>query len=332
MIDIASCVGVSIVTVSKALSGKDGVSEELRAKIKEVAKEMGYMGPHAIKPSKAHSIRGTGNIGVLIPKRFLGINQSFYWAMYEMVVANLLPNNYYAILEVLQAEDEEVKTMPHMVIDGKTDGMIVMGQLDKEYHEFLKSYSPVPIMFLDSYDSTGKDSVISDGYYGMYAMTDYLISIGHREIFFVGTIGATSSITDRYFGFCRALSQHGIEVSGEMIVPDRDFKGKMEISLPDRLPTAFACNCDIAAYELMVLLWEKGLKVPEDISIVGFDNYMLDVKTVPEITTYSVDMAGMAECCVERMLRKINKNGYTSNMQVISGSILIKGSVLPIKG
>jgi DNA-binding LacI/PurR family transcriptional regulator len=217
-----------------------------------------------------------------------------------------------------------------MVSDAKIDGLIAMGQLDEPYMKFIKESSSVPMMLLDSYDASGKDSVISDGYYGMYAMTDLILSLGHRDICFVGSVGATSSITDRYYGFCKAVSAYGIEPKPEMIIEDRDEGGLMSIALPDRLPTAFVCNCDIAAYKVMELLKARGVRVPEDASIVGFDNYAVDARSEPEITTYSVDIAGMARCCVERMLRKISASGYTTNLKIISGGIVVKGSAIPI--
>jgi DNA-binding LacI/PurR family transcriptional regulator len=329
MLDIAKCVGVSIVSVSKALSNKEGVSEEMRVRIKEVAKEMGYDSPHPSRISKAKFVNGTGNIGVLIPKRFLERGNSFYWSLYEMVAADLLPNNYYAILEVLQTEDEEIPALPHMLMDEKIDGLIVLGQLEAQYQSFLKENVKLPLMTLDSYDASGKDCVISDGYYGMYAITDYLIRMGHTDICFVGSVGATSSITDRFFGFSRALSERGIKVTDEMVIEDRNAYGTIKVDLPERLPTAFVCNCDMTAYEMMDVLLAKGIRVPEDVSIVGFDNYAPNIKMKPEITTYSVDMAGMSRACIERILRKINVNGYVSSMKVISGSVLIKNSVLP---
>lgn len=327
MADIAERLGVSTVTVSKALADKEGVGEEMRAKIKELAIEMGYKttgaGP---KPRKT----GTGNIGVLISGKFLGQAESFYWDMYQRVVTRLLENNYYGILEVLQADGEEKRILPRLLQDEKADGLIVIGQLSKEYLAYLQTFDKIPMMFLDSYmSSCGQSSIISDGYYGMYAMTNYLLGIGHTDIHFVGTPSATSSISDRYFGYCRAMSEHGLAVTDDMVLPDRDQNGEVHVTLPGRLPTAFACNCDYTAYELMTLLKENNISVPEDISIVGFDNYALSNVSTPAITTYAVDMDGMARSCVERLIRKIHNPNYNPNLKVVSGRIIVKDSVAP---
>lgn len=326
--DIATLMEVSTVTVSKALSGKEGVSDEIRAKIRECAAEMGYKG---VGTKKKILKGGTGNVGVLIPKRFLDRANSFYWEMYQKIVSRLLSGGYYGILEVLEPEDEKDLTPPRMLLDGKTDGLIIIGQLRKEYRDFLYSDGFGPLMFLDSYDSiNGKDSVISDGYYGMYAMTNYLISMGHRDICFVGTVGVTSSISDRYFGYCRAMNENGLAVTPDMVVPDRDESGRCFITLPERLPTAFACNCDYTAFDLIATLKENGVRVPEDVSIVGFDDYLFSNKSIPAITTYAVDMEGMTRTCVDQLLKKIHNKAHASNLRIISGRLVVKDSVAKI--
>lgn len=329
MADIAARLGVSTVTVSKALGDKDGVSDELRAKIKEIAVEMGYRGSGG---ASSQSRAGTGNIGILVPSRFLSKSNSFYWNMYERITSRLLSGGYYGFLEVIKQEDEDGMVMPRLLMDSKADGLIAIGQLGAAYSRYLRGMSPIPIVFLDSYDAQiGEDSVISDGYYGMYTVTSHLIKKGHKDIIFVGSINATSSISDRYFGYCRAMSEHNLLISPDMVLPDRDgLSGQMIIELPSRLPTAFACNCDMAAYMLISKLSEQGLNVPEDISVVGFDDYFPPNLTGPEVTTYAVDVDNMTRICVEWIIRKIHNKSYSTNLRIVSGKLIEKDSVKDI--
>jgi len=324
--DIAKRVGVSNVTVSKALSNKSGVSEQMRVRIKELAKEMGYI---PVSVTKSNPKVGTGNIGVLIPFRFLEKNISFYWEMYQHVVMNLARRGYYGILEILNQEDEEALRLPKIIQDHKIDGLIVIGQTFNKYFEYLKEADIVPTMFLDFYDShSDYDTIISDGYYGMYILTDYLIKMGHTEIGFVGTPFSTSSITDRYFGYMKALIENNIPVREEWVIPDRDKESNIyhDFTLPDNLPTAFACNCDKVANAVIIKLTERGLSVPDDISIVGFDNYFEGGYNI-QITTYEVEIEKMAELCVRTIIRKINHKDYSKGVQIISGHMIEKESV-----
>lgn len=329
--DIAKRIGVSNVTVSKALAGKNGVSEELRQRIKEIAEEMGYK---SVSSQKVKEKNGTGNIGVLVPCRFVDGNTSFYWAIYQNVVTKLQAKGYYAILELLNIEDEENLVLPKMIQDAKVDGIIVIGQVSNEYSQCVWNNGSIPTVFLDFYDTHMEyDTIITDGYYGMYMLTDYLVKMGHKKIYFVGTPLSTSSITDRYFGYQKALMENGITMEPHWLVKDRECGSSQDlyVDIPEDLPTAFACNSDYTANFLVTKLSEKGLSVPEDISVVGFDNYLYPNLSNLQLTTYEVEMDKMAELGVKTILRKINRKDYVKGVQIITGHMVIKDSVKMLK-
>lgn len=327
--DIAEKVGVSTVTVSKALSDKSGVGEEMRSRIKEIAREMGYQ---SVSGGKKEPATKTGNIGVLIPAGFLDKINSFYWNMYQMVVEAAASRGYYCILEIVGRDDEVGLSMPKILADGKVDGAILIGQPNSAYSDFLWRKSGWPLVYMDFYEANkGYDTIISDGFYGMHLLTDYLIQNGHRKIAFVGTPLSTSSITDRYFGYLKAMMEHGIPVREEWVIPDRDAaKGHSAydtIRLPDDMPTAFACNSDYTADILMRAMDDAGYRVPEDVSVVGFDNCEWDKFVKVPITSYDVMKDRMAELAVKNLVRKINDEPCVSGVQIVAGSLIEKSSV-----
>ena len=328
MSDIAQILNVSNVTVSKALANKDGVGEELRTKIKQVAIELGYRYNSAAKSLKDGR---TYNIGILIPQRFVDVKTSFYWEMYQNVSSALLNHNYYGILEILRPEDEDENNLPKMIQDNKVDGIIVLGQIKEGYVEAITAVYK-SLIFLDFYDKHSNiDTVITDNFYGMYLLTDYLIEKGHRDIAFVGNNRATSSIQDRYLGYLKALLENDIPYNHDWLIVDRELNGKyIDIKLPSHMPTAFVCNCDEVAYRVIKEIKRNGLMVPRDISVVGFDNYLISDICEPAITTVEVDMKTMAESAVETLVRKINDMEYKPGRQLISGKIVIKNSVRQI--
>lgn len=323
MVDIAARVGVSTVTVSKALSGKDGVSEQIREKIRAAADEMGYQYGISIRKNA----KQTGNIGILIPSNYVEKTNSFYWKIYERVVSRLSANGYFGILEMVRRDEEHLGMRPRVLQDSKIDGIILLGQAEHAYLQLLKN-EKLPLIFLDFYEADSGDAcVISDGYYGMYAVTNYLISMGHRNIHFVGSIHSTSSICDRYFGYCRAMMEHELAVTEKMVVPDRGEDGVLSICLPEKLPTAYVCNCDLVASNVINQLKDRGCRVPEDISLAGFDNFQFPGMVHSGITTYAVDIDGMVRACVDRLLRKIHNPGYVPNLKIVSGRLVIRDSV-----
>ena len=280
--DIAGQLGVSTVTVSKALSGQKGVSEELREKIKTLADEMGYKQPSARR--REHAVKSY-NIGVLIAERWLDKYDSFYLQMYQQVATRAVAKECFTLMEVVSAQMEAACEMPKLVQEQKADGLIIIGRLTGD-----------------------TDAVISDSYYGAYRMTNYLFDMGHREIAYVGTLLATGSITDRYLGYTKSLMEHGVAVREDWTIPDRDIQtGEIDtdrlMQLPQEMPTAFVCNCDLTASYLIRKLHEQGYRVPEDISVVGYDNYLFPGLCDVAITTYEVDMKEMARQTVHTLIR-----------------------------
>lgn len=326
--DIANVLNVSTVTVSKALADKEGVSEEMREKIKALAKEMGYKQSSSMKAD--NKLIGM-NIGVISSEKYLSRYTSFYWELYQNVVTQSSEKECFTLLEVLSKEEEKNLVCPRIIREKKVDGLIIIGRIKKNYRELLSEVTDVPMLFLDFYDENSNyDSVISDSYYGMYIMTNYLFDMGHKDIAYVGSILATSSITDRYFGYSKSLLEHGVSLREDWIISDRDVEtGDIIIHLPDDMPTAFVCNCDFVASVLIKELQENGYRVPEDVSVVGFDNFLFPGLSNVGITTYEVDMKEMAKVSVEAIIRKV-KGEYKNGIKVIEGRIIYKESVKAI--
>lgn len=325
MKDIANALHISTVSVSKALSGKEGVSLEVRERIKITAEEMGYRYNAAAKSAEYDR---NYNVGIIIAKRFLEDDTAFYSKLHSNIIMNLGNKNCFGMMEVIFKEDEEACTLPAMIANKKVDGIIVLGQLKKDYIHMIKEQH-IPVTFLDFYDeSVTVDSIVSDNVYGSYLLTNYLVENGHTEIGFIGDIFATSSILDRYLGFYKALLQNGLELKEEWILNDRDENGTLHaVSFPKKMPSAFVCNCDEVAYRVVEQLKSEGFRVPEDVSIVGFDDYIYATLSNPALTTFAIDVQCMTETAVKSILRGISGNNLSPGRKVISGKIVVRDSV-----
>jgi len=326
MSDIAKQLNVSIVTVSKAIGNKEGVSEELREKIVKLAKEMGY---NYNASQKSDNSKAYYNIGILVHEKFMDTTgNSFYWKVYHSIITILKDNDCFGILEILDETYEEQTTIPKVVLENKVDAIIILGQFRDTYIDVLYNLG-VPALLLDFYNQNAAyDSIISDSFYGSYMVTNHLITSGHYDIAFVGNIHATSSILDRYLGYCKALIEHSIPMEDSYVISDRNKEGKfIEIGLPAKMPTAFVCNCDQTAYHLINQLKNKGLKVPDEISVVGFDNYIISTIMDPPLTTVEVNIEGMAEAAVEAILRKIKYGTNDLGRKIISSNVIYRNSV-----
>jgi len=327
--DLAAETGVSTVTVSKALSGKAGVSRELREKIRSLAEEMGYCQPSAIRKAKP---RKNYNIGVLIAQKYLGKYDSFYWQIYQEITRKASEKECFTMLEVVESKEEMEPSLPKIVQEQKVDSLILIGGMDEKYLKLLCEKEGIPILFLDYYNKeAGCDAIISNSYFGSCELTSYLIHLGHTQIAFVGTLLATRSITDRYFGFCKGMLEKGLEVRKDWVIQDRDIQeGVIDpehfIELPQEMPTAFVCNCDLTANYLIRKLRQQGIRVPEDVSVTGFDNYLMPELSEVRITTYEVDTRVMAGKAVHDIIRKMEDPDYHTGVYIAEGRLIRRES------
>lgn len=327
MADIAEKVGVSIVTVHNALTGQKGVSDEMRSRIRKTAEELGYHQMSAAA-KRERNRGGLRNIGVIISEKYLASYTTFYWKMYQELAMIATDKGCMAAVEILKKEMEEELILPRIQEEHTVDALVIMGEISRDYIHHMKENTDIPVIFLDFYDKElAADAVIADNFYGMYIMTEYLYKKGFTKMAYVGSINSTSSIMDRYCGFRKAQLEHSDTLPEEWLIEDRDKRGQMFITLPSHLPEAFVCNCDLAAGMLILELEKKGIRVPEDISVVGFDNYLYPGFPDKKITSYEVNMNGMAKAALDKAMKQIRNPGSGKGLSVISGKIVEKESV-----
>ena len=326
--DIAERAGVSTVSVSKALSGQKGVSEKVREQILDLAEEMGYVKQQKSFSDEEYSV----TIGVLVADRFMKEEKSFYWSLIQHIIRYSFEKNCFCILEAIETEDEKQMRLPGLVSGRKADGLIVLGNFLPEYEREVIRKAGMPVLFVDARPSDpGCDAVVTDNYFGARVVTEYLCSLGCRKIAFVGTLLVTSSIDERFFGYIRALLGNEIQFQEEWLIKDRDPEiGVIDpvhfIELPEKLPEAFFCNCDRTASMLIEKLGKAGLRVPEDVVVAGFDNFLPGGgEEEAGITTYAVDMEGIAKKAVHMIRHKI-RSPYSYGFVSVSGRFVERGS------
>lgn len=327
MRDIAREVGTSAVTVSKAMAGKTGMSDELRMKILKKASEMGYEYPHSNRSLPKEHLE----IGILIPDKYFEPD-SYYAELYKRLVKCLADRGHFGVLEILDPEEEQGLKLPNLLTTKGVDGLIMLGEPAKAYYRKI-AQAGTPVVFLDFYDEQANaDAVAGDNVYGTYRLTSHLIRCGHREIGFVGNIKVTSSIMDRFLGYYRAMLSHDLQVHEEWILPDRGMTGGLvKPELPEKLPTAFVCNCDMTGRMMIDLLKEKGIRVPEDVSVTGFDDYPPGNEGDVPLSTFRIDTNSMIELAVKTLLERCSGEQKPFGRLVVGGQPLYRGSEIEQK-
>ena len=304
MRDIGAALGVSTVTISKALNGKEGVSGAVREKIIETARKMGY---HYVTP--AGNAGQGGVISVLTAERFFSA-PSFYSDMFRKLQRELNEAGMLGALEAVSAREERELTLPAAAALGRADGFVLLGQFPLDYvTAIMDAGRPVALLDFSLLDGPDVDAVVSDGQSGCYQLTRYLIDHGHKNIGFVGNVHRTTSIMDRYSGYLRAMSLANLPVREHWIIPDMldNVNYLDDFPLPEPMPTALVCNNDMLAYRIIAALEKKGYRVPEDVSVTGFDNCAWGGSDARPVTTYAVDQQRMAQETVRRLQTRMRE-------------------------
>ena len=130
-----------------------------------------------------------------------------------------------------------------------------------------------------------------------------------------------------------ASTQAGIEEAQNHVIPDRDFVNgdyRIEIELPEKMPEAFVCNCDKTAGILIEKLAQRGIRVPEDVSVVGFDDYKAQLSGDMKLTTYENDEKVIAQISMNTLLKRIEGRRHAGGVRIVEGSI-VEGDTVKIR-
>jgi LacI family transcriptional regulator len=234
-------------------------------------------------------------------------------------------------LYILEPKEEDTLTYPLAFSQDHSElnGLFIAGEINSDY---LKSLSdlPIPVVAIDFYKNNLRlDYIVSDNYRMGYFTTNYLVEQGHKAIGFVGNPNYTSSVMDRYCGYFRALTEHGLEHRQDWNIVNNDESGKyhLDFSLPEQLPTAFVCYCDMAAHILLSKLQISGVRVPEDVSLISFDNTDLSQTMVPALTTMHIDKFEFAEKALKRMQWRLQHPDEEAQFVYVNSTLIERDSV-----
>lgn len=328
---IADQLGVTKVSVSKALNSQPGVSQNLRRQILDRAHVLGYRNKGSRTMERSDVINR--NFIFLVSKRFFVETDRFYTGIYFYLSRLLTESGHSLILRVTDVEEERDLVRPYLESDKTPDGIFIAGEMNERYLMSLQHLG-IPSVAIDFFKPhLALDCVIMDNFYASYMATHFLIDRGHVSIGFIGNPQYSTSVADRYYGYLKALAEHSLHFREEWHLITNDEMGvySTEITLPDSLPTAFVCHCDMAAYHLMLILQRYNVEVPKQVSLLSFDNTILSQSTTPPLTTVDIDTAALAKRAFEQMRWRLENLDAPASRTILSASIVERESVATLQ-
>lgn len=299
--DVARKSGLSVVTVSRVINNAGTVREKNRIKVLHAMKELGYS-PSAAARSLA---RGkTGVIGIVI----VTLNDSFLDAVVKEINDKMAEHHYLLALFISQEDENDL----HNAIfqEDRVDGMIILSPINEERYEQELTRKNIPYILVDNQqESSLAPSVQVDNFRGGYEATKHLIDLGHVSIAHICGQDSFLSSKERVRGYKEAMSEAGLIPRIEQ--GNFDIPSGYEIAerwiKTGSLPTAVFTGDDMMAFGVMDALKNNGLRIPNDLSIVGYDDQLFATQIRPWLTTVRQPVELIGSQAIELLLQKIGK-------------------------
>lgn len=327
--DVAKLAGVSPSTVSRALSQKIYVEEETRKRVMDAVRELDY------KPSlAARSLKDKGSrlLGLVIPD----IQNPYYPKIVKYIEECAGSKGYAVILcdtfEDKKKESEFFETLEKLFVDG-----ILFLPSTEDTNHIVPYVGQIPMVIVNRKFDIGLTCVLGDDYAGGSEVGTYLLEQGHKRIVCMINDKKRQYNPERLDGFCRALREHGEEDTEYDVVKDvksvEDACQRMTeiLTRPDRPSAVFAFNDNLvsgiyhAAYEL-------GIKIPEELSVVGYDDALSSQYMVPPLTTYEHPAREIAQMALNLLVQEIQEKGNGGGQICrIAGKLQVRKSAAPPK-
>ncbi|MDF2614618.1 MAG: transcriptional regulator, LacI family [Clostridia bacterium] len=323
--EISKITGFSPATVSNALSGKRGVNKETAEKILQVAKDRGYINETKITNIKFVIYKKSGEIISDTP---------FFSSLIEGVEMESRASGYKTIICNLDRSSDEFDQLLEQILNDSTSGILLLATElnEEEVRVFEKASSPVVVV--DSwYGKLNFDSVLINSTDSVHNAVEYLISKGHHEIGYLRGEFRIKNFSYRAQGYKRALVQKRIPINEDYQVtlrPTMDGAYRdmdKYLKKNPKLPSAFVADNDIIALAAIKALKQHGYRIPQDISIIGFDDLPFCGISSPSLTTIRVFKQDMGRMAVKRLIDKMQNGSAIHTKTEICTEFIQRDSV-----
>ncbi len=328
--DIARAANVSHPTVSRALSDSPLVNGETAKRIRQIAASLGYR-PSAIARSLA--TKKTKTIGVVVTS----IADPFIADVISGVEEAANDHGYSVFLANSNANPEREVKVVHSFHERRVDGILVTASRVGALYVPLLSELKVPIVLINNQhpDETDKFiySVTIDNIKASLEVMRHLIGLGHRRIAYIGDRGGFQSDTERLAGYREGLASAGYPFLPELVVhgdgkPEGGGQAMEQLLALPNPPTAVFCYNDMSALGALRVLNGHGIRVPQDLSLVGFDDLAIASYTSPLLTTVSQPKQQMGRIAMDMLIKLLSRMDSKTNIKV-DGELIIRESTAP---
>jgi len=334
--DIARRAGVSHSTVSRALRGSPLISDETTERIRLIAQEMGY---HPSAAARSLKTNQTGALGVIVRN----IDDPFFSEILQGIEDIAQGEGYSLFISSSQNKTDRERLIVKAMREHRVDGVIICSTVFSASQSRELVEQSVPIVVVNNQAAEDyRYAIHHDDVDGSRQIARHLIALGHRRIAYLGNSISGRTTLDRQSGFQQEMQSAGLPIPSGYIhqvpggEPEHGLAGVDHfLNLADR-PTALVCFNDMMAIGVLKGLQQAGVRVPEDVSVTGFDNIVLSAYTHPPLTTFDQPKhfigAEAARLLLDMLGPDSEKDTTKLRSQTLKGRLLVRASTAALSG
>lgn len=324
MHDVAKEADVSIATVSRVINGAEGVSNKLEKRVKQAMKKLHY---HPSSLARSLKQQKSMSVGILIPL----LEHPSYSRMASAIEKKLFDLGYRGLICNSAEDEDRENAYIEMLLQQRVDGIIINSSArDPKYLSELRKNN-IPIVLFDrSLTSVSCNQVFCDNSQGGYSGIQYLVELGHQRIGVIGGPTYPEVMTRRIQGTQEAKVDFQIDNDPSLLITsdtqlfDTGYQAARQLLQLPSPPTAIFALMDVAAVGVMHAAAEMGIKIPDDLSVMGYDNLPIARYMMPPLTTVAQPFVEMSEKAVELLLNSITMPDLEPQKAVLPTQLVIR--------
>ncbi|MDK9744539.1 substrate-binding domain-containing protein [Vibrio sp. B516a] len=332
MKDIAKLAGVSTSTVSHVINKTRFVSEEISERVNNAAKELNYYAPSAL--ARSLKVNRTKTIGMLVTTS----TNPFFGEVVKGVERSCYQKGYSLILCNTEGDNERMRQSINTLLQKRVDGLILMcSSLEGERIDVFERYPDISVVVMDWGPMLfTSDKIQDNSLRGGYLAAKYLIDCGHTEIGCITGPLIKHQAQMRYEGYKRAMNEAGLEFNANWII-ESDFECEggyqafKKMAQRGALPSSIFVSNDMMAMGVINAANELDIKVPDDLSIIGYDDIHIAKFMSPSLTTIHQPKYRLGQAAVETLVRKLDEKSTEAQVVQLEPTLVERKSVKRLK-